>query len=122
MRLLLDNNLSARLVAELTSAGHDVQHVRDLGMSAAKDPEVMARAADDDRVLVTGDSDFGTLLAMTGAAKPSVIFLRRTNGRRFTEIAGVLLANLPEIEDDLIAGAIVVIAQEEMRIRRLPIR
>lgn len=123
MKLLLDNNLSVRLASALNGAGFDAVHVRDLGLAAAEDPDVLATAESDERILVSADSDFGTLLAATRAARPSVVFLRRTNGRRYDEIASSLLtANLPEVADDLRAGAMVVIGQEEMRVRRLPLR
>ena len=39
MRLLLDNNLSVRLVELLTDRGFDVIHVQSLGLSAAPDVE-----------------------------------------------------------------------------------
>jgi predicted nuclease of predicted toxin-antitoxin system len=122
VKLLLDNNLSVRLASALNGAVFDAVHVRDLGLAAAEDAEVLARAESDKRILVSADSDFGTLLAATRAARPSVVFLRRTNGRRFDEIASLLTANLPEVAVDLRAGAMVVIGQEEMRVRRLPLR
>jgi predicted nuclease of predicted toxin-antitoxin system len=122
VKLLLDNNLSVRLASALNGAGFDAVHVRDLGLAAAEDAEVLARAESDERILVSADSDFGTLLAATRAARPSVVFLRRTNGRRFDEIASLLTANLPAVAEDLRVGAMVVIGREEMRVRRLPMR
>lgn len=110
------------MVSALNGAGFDAVHVRDLGLAAAEDAEVLATAESDERILVSADSDFGTLLAATRAARPSVVFLRRTNGRRYDEIASLLTANLPQVADDLRAGAMVVIDQEEMRISRLPLR
>ena len=38
MRFLLDNNLSPKLAELLRTAGHDVVHVRDIGMGSATDP------------------------------------------------------------------------------------
>ena len=122
MKLLLDNNLSVRLASALNGAGFDAVHQRNHGIAAAGDAEVLARAESDERILVSADSDFGTLLAATRAACPSVVFLRRANGRRYDEIASLLTANLPEVAGDLRAGAMVVIGQEEMRVRRLPLR
>jgi Domain of unknown function (DUF5615) len=63
MRLLLDNNLSPRLVELLTLAGWDVAHVRALGLRAATDKVVLEAARNDHRVLVSADTDFGALLA-----------------------------------------------------------
>ena len=46
---------------------------------------------------------------------------RRCRGRRAGPLADLLLANLEAINDDLDAGAIVVIEDERVRIRQLPI-
>lgn len=119
MRLLLDNNLSVRL-ADLLS-GHDVVHVRSVGLRSAADEVVLAHAVGDGRVLVSADTDFGRILAASRATGPSVILIRRQVGRSVDALAGLLSANLPSVADDLDAGSIVVIGDEDIRIRRLPI-
>jgi predicted nuclease of predicted toxin-antitoxin system len=63
MRILLDENLSPILRDLLVNAGHDVVHVRDLELVSAPDEVVMDRAAAENRVLISADTDFGTLLA-----------------------------------------------------------
>ncbi len=122
MRLLLDNNLSPKLVPPLTRVGHDVAHVRDLGMEAADDSAILATAVASGRVLVSADSDFGTLLARTHASSPSFLLVRRVVGRRVPELAALIADNLPVVEDDLAAGAVVVVGNDNLRIRRLPIQ
>lgn len=119
MRLLLDNNLSPRLLPLLVD--HDVKHVREIGLAAAPDDDVLAQAARDARVLVSADSDFGRLLAASQALSPSVVLLRRQDGRRAEDIARLLNANLVVVIDELAAGAIVVIGTEDIRVRMLPI-
>lgn len=121
MRFLLDQNLSPALVALLVEAGHDTVHIRDLGLSRAPDERVMARAVDDDRVLISSDTDFGELLSRSNADAPSVLLLRRQSGRRATEIADLIVANLDAIADDLETGAIVVMSDTRIRVRQLPL-
>lgn len=119
MRLLLDNNLSPRLVALL--ADHDVEHVRTVGLQAATDEVVLAHAVREERVLVSADTDFGRILASTRASGPSIVLLRRHSGRSAEALAQVLNANLPSLVTDIVAGSVVVIGEDEVRIRRLPI-
>ena len=121
VKLLLDNNLSPRLVGYLRDAGHDVAHVRDHGLHAAPDQQVLEFARAEHRALVSADTDFGMLLARTGAARPSVLLIRRSRARRAADLSALLLGNLDAVVEDLNAGAIVVITDVELRIRRLPI-
>jgi hypothetical protein len=40
---------------------------------------------------------------------------------RVEALAGLLLANLPDVEAELKAGSVVVIGEDSVRVRRLPI-
>ena len=121
MKFLIDNNLSPLLADMLTAAGHDAVHVRDLGMHAASDEAVLERARAEERVLISADTDFGGLLSRSGASNPSVILIRRLVGRRAAEQSQIILANLGQVAEDLRAGAVVVLHEELLRVRRLPI-
>jgi predicted nuclease of predicted toxin-antitoxin system len=70
---------------------------------------------------VAADTDFGELLARRRSSQPSVVLFRRQEGRRAREQAAMLLAHLGDVADDLTAGAIVVIEERRLRVRRLPI-
>ena len=61
MRFLVDANLSPRLAVSLNQAGYDAVHVADLGMSRATDLEILDVADREDLVVVSADTDFGTL-------------------------------------------------------------
>ena len=122
MRFLVDQNLSPLLADELRKAGHDVIHTREIDLSTADDEVILQRALDEDRVLISADTDFGFLLAESSAARPSVVLLRLRTPRPAGRLAAVLLANLDGIATDLETGAIVVLEDERIRIRRLPLR
>ena len=71
------------------------------------------------RVLVSADTDFGELLAMSGDRLPSVILLRRSHDAN--DQSRSILAALPDVEESLVAGAIVVITNDRIRVRDLPV-
>jgi predicted nuclease of predicted toxin-antitoxin system len=120
VRFLIDNNLSPLLADALKAAGHDAIHVCDLGMQAAPDEAVLEQARAGAQILISADTDFGGLLSQSKAGNPSVILIRRLVGRRAAEQATIILANLDQVTEDLAAGAIVVIHEDMLRVRRLP--
>ena len=89
-------------------------------MMKARDPEILELARIEDRIVITQDTDFGTLLALSRAAAPSVILLRLADGRPATHLR-LLLNHIPGIANDLTAGAIVVFGSRTIRVRRLPL-
>jgi len=121
MRFLIDNNLSPLLAERLKAAGHDALHVRDVGLQAATDSVVLERARTDDRVLISADTDFGSLLARSHAMRPSILLIRRLTGRRAADQFAIIQANLVSVADDLAMGAVVVLGDYRVRVRRLPL-
>jgi predicted nuclease of predicted toxin-antitoxin system len=121
MRSLVDNALSPSLAEGLRNAGHDAVHVRDLGLARAEDDELVELAARDDRVVISADADFGTILARRRSRRPSVVLFRGALHPRPAEQLSLLLANLDVLSGDLEAGAIAVFCRDTVRIRRLPI-
>jgi predicted nuclease of predicted toxin-antitoxin system len=121
MRLLLDANLSPRITDTLRGVGHDVVHVLDVGLVTASDRTIVEHALADARIIVTADSDFPMLLALSGAALPSVVLLRGVAELSPDEHAQLLAANLPVVREDLERGAVVSLSPERIRVRDLPI-
>ena len=61
------------------------------------------------------------MLALASATQPSVIHLRSADHMKPDEQAELLLANLPNIEGQLVKGAIAIFARGRLRIKTLPI-
>lgn len=80
----------------------------------------MELAEEQGRVLVTTDTDFGTILALSGGTGPSVLLLRGV-GDSVDERVSAIVAVLPHVEPELQQGAVVVVEPERYRVRSLPI-
>jgi predicted nuclease of predicted toxin-antitoxin system len=75
MQFLADQDVYALTVSFLQGLGHHVLTAAELGMSKAKDFQLLRTAHDQARIFVTRDRDFGALVFVQ-ASGPGVIYLR----------------------------------------------
>src|SRR6516165_3905415 len=118
MRLLLDMNLPPAMAEWLRAEGHDVVHVREIGFAQSPDRDVFERAAEDARIVVTFDLDFGEIAGLTGATPSGVVLLRLRLARK-DYLRERLRAAIAEAPEALEAGATVVVEDTRIRIRRM---
>jgi len=120
VKFLIDMPLSPALAHWLAEAGHDAVHVSAIGLNAASDVEIIDRARQEHRTVVTADLDYPRLIATAGSDSPSLILFR---GGDWTE-AGVrtrLAEVLSALTEGDIQGSIITIDRDRVRRRRLPI-
>lgn len=76
MKFLADENFPGPSVALLREAGHEVLHIGDIA-SGSSDEDVVLRANEDERTLLTFDSDMGTLaIARSRPARGGIVYFR----------------------------------------------
>jgi predicted nuclease of predicted toxin-antitoxin system len=78
MKLLIDENLSPKLVAQLADIFPECAHVRDLGLARASDPSVWQYALQHGFTIVSKDEDFHHLSFLRGSP-PKVIGINTGN-------------------------------------------
>lgn len=93
--------------------GHDVTHVGDWGADPG-DTEVLRRAHEEQRVLVTLDNDFGELVIVRGLLHSGLV---RLVGLRAREQGPAVVEVCRRYEADLMAAAIITVHPDRVRVR-----
>lgn len=120
MRFLADMGVSYSGVLHLRGKGHDVVHLRDIGMQRMSDEDIFTRSSSESRTILTFDLDFARIAFDIGSKLPSVVIYRLSDARGHAQIArldAALMIAIPSLE----AGAVVVVDDARVRIRGLPI-
>lgn len=120
MKFLVDMPLSPALAAWLRDNGHDAAHAAELDLKRASDVDILARAKEEGRTVVTADLDYPRLLAITRAVSPSLILFRDGNwsDKEIVARMGEILRALPEAD---IEQSVIVVDRDRVRRRKLPI-
>lgn len=117
MRFLANENFPGDAVAALRARGHDVTWIR-TDAPGIKDPEVLARAQAENRILITFDKDFGELAFHSKLPASCGVVLFRvvpTSPAHVSTLAVVVL----EARSDW-AGHFSVVEEDRIRMTPLP--
>src|SRR5690349_8235739 len=100
-----DQGVPRDAAGRLRDVGYECIHVGEVGMSAAHDHQILEFAVGKNAVVVTLDADFHAILAVSGAAGPSVIRIR-IQGLRAMEIAECVRLVCARFGDELSSGSL----------------
>ena len=120
MKILADMHISPVPVHFLQTLGYDTIRVNEIMPSNSSDRKIVEAAKKEDRVIITQDLDFSQIISFSGEKIPALISLRLSSSR--IEIINKRLEKvLPMIESDIEKGSIVVVEDNRIRSRHLPI-
>ena len=120
MNCLVDQGLPRDIAVCLREAGWDVVHVGEIGWARANDPAILQRAKDESRVVLTLDSDFHQLLALSGESQPSVVRFR-DEGLSIEQMFDIMVQIKTRFNNEMIDGAVASVRRGRCRLRRLPL-
>ena len=112
MRCVVDECAGPSVAAWLTLLGHDVYSVFDETPGMA-DEDVLAKAASEERILITIDKDFGEMIFRERREHKGVILLRLSDERSFNKIA--VLQEVLENYSERIPGQFVTATENKIR-------
>ncbi len=95
MKILLDQNISYRLVNLLKETFEEIDHVKLIGLTDATDFEIWDYALANNCTIITFDSDFIDLATLKGTP-PKIIWLRFGNSSNL-KLANKLISNFETI-------------------------
>lgn len=121
MRFLADMGVSQTLIQTLRSSGYDAIHLREGGLQRLPDSQILAKAKQENRIVLTFDLDFADLLAASRQNLPSVIIFRLQNAKP-ASVRPKLMKVLNECQEMLETGAIITVENARYRVRQLPIK
>ena len=117
MRIKLDENLPADIVAGLAALGHDVDTAPAEGLAGHDDPAVWAAAQAVERVLITQDLDFSDVRVFAPGTHHGLILVRIGEPSRARLRARVLALFRSEAVETW-HRCLVVVSDRKVRVRR----
>ena len=113
--------ISPITVQFLVGLGYGATHLGEQGLHRMPDPDILQKAREEGRVLLTHDLDFGDILAASGDQSPSVIVFR-LHSMRPGSVNMYLTRVIHEFGDSLDDGSIISVTEGQIRCRQLPIQ
>ncbi len=117
VKFLLDADMPRSSAEVIRSLGFEVEDVRDIGMRAAKDREIIEYALKHKRIIVTKDTDFGEILRYP--EHPGAIIFRLHYPFTSEELNERLEEFLKSVKEEDLKESIIIVELSRYRRRNL---
>lgn len=110
-RVYLDQMFRVDVAVSLRKEGHDVVRASDVGQDRADDSELLQKAIDENRILITLDEHFGDWVVLPLSKHPGVIRLK-VNPTTTDNVLDLLLPFLHEHKPSAFRDHLVILSKE----------
>lgn len=118
MKFLADQDVWIGTLDLLRNCGHDVLTAKEIGMASGSDQELLKKAGNDKRLLITRDKGFGSLTFLANF-KTSGVILLRIKPENQDEVHAELKAVLEAYDERELRDSFCTIEPGRHRIRKI---
>lgn len=118
MKFLIDANLPRSIIELISELGHDAEFARDIGLGAAPDSAIAARAIQSGAVLLTRDLDFADIRSYPPEQYSGIVILRVPDDAVSADIVRIarLFLSVPKFVTQL-SGRLAIVEPDRVRFR-----
>ena len=116
MKFKLDENIATSGAELLRAAGHDVETVKDEGLSGSDDERVFTTAVSEERALITLDWDFAQVLRFPPDQSAGIAVLDLGARASLTSLHQRLRGLLSALETTRLAGSLWIVEPGRVRV------
>lgn len=116
MKFKVDENLPVEAAAILRSKGHDATTVREQNLSGSSDRRLASVLRDEERIVITLDTDFADIRSYPPEDFVGLIVLRLRRQDR-DHVVTTLKRLLPILSEEPLSGHLWIVEENALRIR-----
>lgn len=115
IKFLADENVSPSLVNELRDKGYNIKDIKEEKLFGISDKDVLKLAFNENRIVITHDKDFASLLSYGSIKHKGVILLRFVN-QSPKNVIRFFIPVLGQLREKKIKGSLIIISEDYIRI------
>lgn len=116
MRFKIDENIPVEVCDALRTDGHDVHTVPEEDMTGADDATLMARVAEEQRVMLTLDKGIADVRTYPPQDYAGIVLFRPDSAGR-ESVAAFILEHMPGLLTRELAGRLFIVSAQGVRMR-----